>query len=127
MILPGRLYNNSKNEFYKRCDLFILPSIKIKNDMDGIPVALMEAIFWGIPIVSTNISGIPEICITGETGLLIEQMSSDAIFSAIIKLKENTMLYEQCSRGAIAKSVEFDIYKNTVQKFWLSKWLNNNG
>lgn len=41
-----------------------------KGDMDGIPVVLMEAMSQGVPVVSTRLSGIPELVIDGQTGLL---------------------------------------------------------
>jgi colanic acid/amylovoran biosynthesis glycosyltransferase len=52
-------------------DLFVLPSIVADDgQMEGLPVALMEALACGVPTVSTELSGIPEIVIDGFTGLL---------------------------------------------------------
>lgn len=54
-------------------DLFILPSVMAPDgQMEGLPVALMEALACGVPTVSTDLSGIPEIVIDGETGYLAE-------------------------------------------------------
>lgn len=52
-------------------DVFALACKQDRNgDMDGIPVVLMEAMSQGIPVVSTRLSGIPELVIDGKTGLL---------------------------------------------------------
>lgn len=52
-------------------DVFALACKQDRNgDMDGIPVVLMEAMSQGIPVVSTRLSGIPELVIDGRTGLL---------------------------------------------------------
>ena len=56
-----------------RADLFVLPSVVgADGHMEGIPVALMEALAAGVPVVSTRLSGIPELVRDGETGLLAE-------------------------------------------------------
>ena len=52
-------------------DLFVLPSIVAEDgQMEGLPVVLMEALACGVPTVSTDLSGIPEIVVDGSTGLL---------------------------------------------------------
>jgi colanic acid/amylovoran biosynthesis glycosyltransferase len=52
-------------------DLFVLPSVVAPDgDMEGIPVALMEALATGVPAIATRQSGIPELVRDGETGLL---------------------------------------------------------
>lgn len=52
-------------------DAFVLACRPDANgDMDGIPVVLMEAMSQGVPVISTRLSGIPELVIDGQTGLL---------------------------------------------------------
>jgi colanic acid/amylovoran biosynthesis glycosyltransferase len=54
-------------------DLFVLPSIVAPDgDMEGLPVALMEALAAGLPTVATRQAGIPELVREGETGWLAE-------------------------------------------------------
>jgi len=56
-----------------RADVFVLASIMERTGfMEGIPVVLMEAMASGVPVVSTRLSGIPELVVDGETGLLAE-------------------------------------------------------
>src|SRR5207244_9095490 len=53
-------------------DLFVLPSIVERSgDTEGIPVALMEAMAAGVPVVTSRITGIPELVRDGETGMLV--------------------------------------------------------
>lgn len=57
----------------RRADLVVLPSIVARGGfMEGIPVALMEALAVGVPVVATRLSGVPELVREGETGLLAE-------------------------------------------------------
>lgn len=58
-------------EMLDRADVFVLPSVVAANGrMDGIPVALMEALATGLPAIASRLSGIPELVRDGETGLL---------------------------------------------------------
>jgi colanic acid/amylovoran biosynthesis glycosyltransferase len=70
-----------------RADLFVLPSvIAPSGQMEGIPVALMEAMASRLPVVSTRISGIPELVEDGRNGLLVEPEDEEALASAIVAL-----------------------------------------
>lgn len=61
----------------QRSDVFLLPSVTASSgDMEGIPVALMEAMANGIVTVSTRHSGIPELIEDGVTGFLVEERSA---------------------------------------------------
>ena len=54
-------------------DVFVLPSVVERSgDTEGIPVALMEAMAAGVPVVTSRITGVPELVRDGETGLLAE-------------------------------------------------------
>jgi colanic acid/amylovoran biosynthesis glycosyltransferase len=57
----------------EEADLFVLPSrVARDGQMEGLPVALMEAVASGVPTVATRLSGIPELISDGETGWLAE-------------------------------------------------------
>jgi glycosyltransferase involved in cell wall biosynthesis len=120
----GRIRDQKKIDFYQNTDVFVLPSIKTKDDMDGIPVVLMEAVAYGIPIVSTNISGIPEICKNEYNGFLIDEKNSKQIVLAVEKISSSEDLYVKFSRNSLhlAKE-EYDLVKNSKQKMKIMNWL----
>lgn len=70
--------------------LFVLPSV-IASDgqMEGIPVALMEAMASGRAVVSTSISGIPELVEHGVSGLLVPPGDAEALAEAMLALLED--------------------------------------
>jgi glycosyltransferase involved in cell wall biosynthesis/peptidoglycan/xylan/chitin deacetylase (PgdA/CDA1 family) len=61
-------------------DVFVLPSIVERSgDTEGIPVALMEAMAAGVPVIASRLTGIPELVRDGETGLLVEPGDVDEL------------------------------------------------
>ena len=68
----------------EKSDIFLLPSVvDSKGDMEGIPVALMEAMASGLVVVSTYHSGIPELIENGVSGFLVPEHDPEAIAIAI--------------------------------------------
>ena len=68
-------------------DVFVLPSIAAKSgDMDGLPNVIMEAQAVGLPIISTNISAIPEIVDNGENGILVNERNPKELAKALATL-----------------------------------------
>jgi glycosyltransferase involved in cell wall biosynthesis len=69
-----------------RADLFVLASIVERSGfMEGIPVALMEALAAGVPAVATRLSGVPELVRDGETGLLAEPGDPASLRAALAR------------------------------------------
>ena len=67
-----------------KADCYVQPSIVTPaGKMEGIPVALMEAMASKIPVIASEISGIPELVIDGETGWLVPPENSQALAGAI--------------------------------------------
>ena len=64
-----------------RSAVFALPS-----EIDKSPYSVLEAMFAGLPVVSTDVGGIPEMVVDGETGFLVPPDDDVAIADAIEKL-----------------------------------------
>lgn len=94
----------------ERADVFVLPSQKAPSgNMDGIPVALMEAMASGTPVISTRISGIPELVENGHTGLLVPPADPVALARSLRRMLEEPALRARCIEGARLKvSREFN-------------------
>lgn len=118
----GVISEKEKDSFFLSLDTFILPSISLKNDQDGIPVVLMEAIAYGLPLISTRVSGIPEICIDDYNGFLIEEKNVQEIVDAIEVLMSDIKVRERFSQMSLELSKKYDIRINTLKKIQLLGW-----
>jgi len=116
------LTNRELLEKIKESDVFLLPCIKAKNkDVDGIPVALMEAMALEKPIVSTIISGIPELVENKKNGFLVEPKNIKQLTTTIKNLLEDKKLRMKIGKNAKKKiEKEFNIHKevNKLLKIW---------
>jgi Glycosyltransferase len=92
--------------------MVLLPCVQAENgDQDGIPVTLMEAMYSQTPVISTNISGIPELIEDGKQGLLVEPKNIEQLVIAIRTLLSDTDL--RARMGKVAKEKverEFNIH-----------------
>jgi len=110
--LPGAIPHEKLLNMYKNreIDIVILPSIKIDSgEHEGIPVALMEAMAYSIPVISTNTGGILELIGDG-SGIMIEEKNSLVLADAIEKLmKDETFREEIGKKGRLKVMREFNL------------------
>lgn len=89
---------------YGMADIFVLPcEIAADGDRDGLPNVLMEAQRQGLPCVSTDISGIPELIEDGVTGLLVPERDAAALASALTRLMREPVRREALGRAGRAR------------------------
>jgi glycosyltransferase involved in cell wall biosynthesis len=81
--------------FYRVADAFALPSF-----VEGLPIALLEAMAMELPVVSTNVYGIPEAVEDGKTGLLIDAGAADALAARVLELLNDAGLRERLGKSA---------------------------
>lgn len=94
--LLGQLSHEALTRLYaeNQVDAVVLPSIDLGGGLhEGIPVSLIEAMSFGIPVISTRTGGIPEL-LEGGAGLLVPPRDPKALADAIWKLMENPQLYQ---------------------------------
>jgi glycosyltransferase involved in cell wall biosynthesis len=95
---PGWLGPESKRAALSKAGVFVLPSYA-----EGLPMALLEAMAWGIPVIATPVGGIPELITHGENGLLVQPGDVPALTRALRDLAGNVELREKLGRAARAR------------------------
>lgn len=101
----------------KKADAFILSSIETASgSREGIPVALMEAMACGIAVISSRLSGIPELVIHEKTGLLAEPGEASMIADCIQRLIVDVELRNRlAASGKSFVASHYDLEKNAAE------------
>jgi glycosyltransferase involved in cell wall biosynthesis len=101
---------------YEQATIFALPCQVVENgDRDGIPNVLVEAMAMEWPVISTNISGIPELIEDRMNGLLVPQKDARALAAAMEALLNDADL--RCRLGKAARAAvcrDFDAKRNIL-------------
>lgn len=84
IVFAGRIPDQELIEQYTTSDIFILPSTE-----EALGVVLLEAMYHGLPVIASNVGGIPEIVTNQETGILTAPGNPKELSLAIISLIEN--------------------------------------
>ncbi len=102
---------NDVPEIISCSDLFVLPSIN-----EGFGVVLLEAMAMKCPIVATNVGGVPEVVLDGDTGILVPPRDHVQLARGIIQLlKDNSLALQMAECGYQRLKACFDI-RETVSK-----------
>lgn len=96
-------------------DVVVQPSIVLPNGKtEGIPVALMEALASGVPVVATSVSGVPELVEDGVTGRLVPPGDDEALADALVDLQRDPALAARLAEAGRARVLaSFDLRTNT--------------
>jgi glycosyltransferase involved in cell wall biosynthesis len=87
-----------------KVDVFVLPSYN-----EGLPMALLEAMSWGLPVITTPVGGIPELITSAENGLLVTPGSVDELSVAMQSLIIDQELQQRLGVNARESVKSFDI------------------
>ena len=101
IIFTGKLSPEDLANEYKTANVFTLPAIvDSKGDTEGLGVVLIEAMELGLPIVASDVGGIPDVVIDGESGILVPEKDPVALANAFKRLAADPSLTEHLLAGA---------------------------
>lgn len=109
LFLEGSLngFDEVKNAF-ENADLFVAPCKKAKNgDMDGMPTVIFESMACGIPVVTTEISVIPEVIVDNKNGFITKSNNPELL---ALKIKE-VMCLDENRLNRICKNAQNDVQR----------------
>lgn len=98
--LLGWVGNSDKKRLLEKALIFLLPSYH-----EGLPVAILEAMAYGVPIVTSPVGGIPDLIENDRDGLLVRPGAVGEIVSAVTRLANNPPLREALSDRARARVI----------------------
>jgi glycosyltransferase involved in cell wall biosynthesis len=104
-------------QYINEADIFVLPSL-----YEGIPMTLIEAMGTGIPIVATNVGGIPNMLSNNKSAILTSP-DAEEIANAFAYLSANEDLRNRIGRSAITESLKFS--STTMSKKYMEIYENS--
>ncbi|MDP3789080.1 MAG: glycosyltransferase, partial [Candidatus Omnitrophota bacterium] len=112
--LLGMKTQEEIKQLYREADIFAAPSVVAKDgDRDGIPNVVLEAMAMGLPVVSTDVSGLPEVVINEKTGLVVPARSHESLAMAMeIFIKDGSLRNRLGRQGKEHVQTLFDLDKN---------------
>lgn len=93
---PGWLDGEQKTQLLRSCDVFVLPSYA-----EALPLALLEAMASGVPIVATRVGGVPDVIENRVNGLLVEPGQPHALARGIVDLLTDDALRSRVREAAL--------------------------
>lgn len=94
--IAGRVGGPELARLYRESSIFCLPAVVDRRGCtEGLGVAIVEAMFHGLPVVAGRVGGIPDAVVHGETGLLVAPGDHEALACALLMLLENPGLARQ--------------------------------
>lgn len=112
--LLGALPEHDVASLLRDTDVYVQPSIVTKTGkMEGIPVALMEAMASNVPVVASHLSGIPELVRNEQTGLTVRPEDPQALAEAILRLADDPATSHRiAAAGRTLVQREYDLRNN---------------
>lgn len=102
VIFKGHLNDSELIDIYSQSDIFVFPSFK-----EGLPMALIEAMSAGLPIIASDIEPCIELLEMGKYGILVKKGDSKALADAICTLIVDETLKNNYSRLCLEKSTQY--------------------
>ena len=103
--MPGVLEGLQKRQAFEAAGCFVLPS-----KAEGLPMAMLEAMACGLPVIATSVGGIPEAVTDGQEGYLVPPQDVDTLADRMSRLATDAGLREQMGRKARKRVVtEFSL------------------
>lgn len=102
VTFTGRLDNDQVAALYRRADVAINPSL-----VDNMPISVLEALASGVPVVSTNVGGVPDLVRDGVTARLVPPREPASIAGAVREILENDTRREELIRAGLELARRF--------------------
>jgi len=115
----GAAEERVKQAAYAAADMFAMPSV---TAAEAFGISQIEAMRWGLPVVTTDLpSGVPEVGVPGETGLIVKPRDASALAMALKQLCDDETLRRRMGAAGRARALalySFDAFRTRMQKFY---------
>ena len=110
ITFPGWINTEERDRLLTQADIFVLPSYN-----EGLPLSMLEAMAWGIPIVATPVGGISEVVTHGENGLLVEPGNIKQLSDAM-----KSLIASEDLRLSLGTKARTSVAPLDIKNYWIS-------
>lgn len=113
---PGWIRDNIKDEYLRNADIFFLPSYN-----EGMPMSILDAMGYALPVVSTNVGGIPKIVLNGVNGYCCNPGDTETMAAVICELLEDSKKlkkYGKASYEIVEKRFSLEHHLELIQNVY---------
>jgi glycosyltransferase involved in cell wall biosynthesis len=112
------VFGDKKVSALNDADIYVLPS-----HHEGMPISIIEAMAAGLPVVATNVGGIPDLIENNQNGIIVEAKAPDELANALITLIKDQSLrftYGMSGRRRAIENNDINDYVNHLLEFYHS-------
>ena len=117
IVFTGKLVAPELAREYREANVFVLPAIvDHKGDTEGLGVVLIEAMELGLPIIASNVGGIPDVVVNNESGILVPEKDPVALADAIKRIESDPQYTARLLEGARNRIAECFTWDNITRR-----------
>lgn len=106
VMFPGMIEHNKIHQYYQAADIFVLPSY---TEGGGPPLVIMEAMACGLPIIGTNVGGLPEGIENGVNGFILPPKNVDQLTEKLNILIDDKDLRKKFGKNSLERVEEYSL------------------
>ena len=115
--LVGKVTGNEKQSFLEKADLFIMPSYKVNDSIEGFGISYIEAAAYGVPSIAGIDGGVRDAVIDSETGWCVNPLDKPALSKTLQSAINNKDIREQYGIDAQKKFLDYFLGEKVFRKF----------
>ncbi len=117
VVLAGPRSQAELIPLFASSDLFVLPCVReTEGGMDNLPTVIMEAMAAGLPVLSTNVAGVPEMIVDGRSGWIVPEKAPIALAETIFRIAGAPESAARCGEEGRLRALELFSSAITVRK-----------
>jgi phosphatidylinositol alpha-1,6-mannosyltransferase len=115
--LVGKVTGNEKQSFLEEADLFIMPSYKVNDSIEGFGISYIEAAAYGVPSIAGIDGGVRDAVIDSETGWCVNPLDKSALSKTLQNAINNKDIREQYGIDAQKKFLDYFLGEKVFREF----------
>ena len=115
--LVGKVNTQQKESFLEKSDLFVMPSYKVNNSIEGFGISYVEAAAYGVPSIAGIEGGVKDAVLDAKTGWCVDPLDKLALTDTLKSAINNKKLREKYGNNAQKKFLDYFLGEKVFRKF----------